>query len=141
MPNQGKLSSKYLVLCFVKSIPWLFNRNLLTEIKYLFYRNIAILCAKCLVWLGPKRLIPFIYLRWANERKKDFPIREELEKLELISSTNWCLTPVVMNRGMVSISPTFSWSFYAHRSLNCKKYSQAISLFCTFVIFARNSCV
>ena len=33
----------YLDLWFVKSLPWLFNINLLTEIKYLF---IAILCAK-----------------------------------------------------------------------------------------------
>jgi len=36
----------YLVLCFVKSLPWLFNINLLTDIKISFYRNIAILCAK-----------------------------------------------------------------------------------------------
>ncbi len=36
----------YLVLCFVKSLPWLFNRNLLTDIKISFYRNIAILCAE-----------------------------------------------------------------------------------------------
>jgi len=34
------------MLCFVKSLPWLLNRNLLTEIKISFYRNIAILCAK-----------------------------------------------------------------------------------------------
>ncbi len=33
----------YLDLWFVKSLPWLLNRNLFTEIKYLF---IAILCAK-----------------------------------------------------------------------------------------------
>jgi len=36
----------YLDLWFIKSLPWLFNRNLLTEIKRYFYRNIAILCAK-----------------------------------------------------------------------------------------------
>jgi len=36
----------YLVLCFVKRLPWLFIRNLLTEIKISFYRNIAILCGK-----------------------------------------------------------------------------------------------
>jgi hypothetical protein len=33
----------HLDLWSVKSLPWLFNRNLLTEIKYIF---IAILCAK-----------------------------------------------------------------------------------------------
>ncbi len=31
------------MLCFVQSLPWLFNRTLLTEMKYLF---IAILCAE-----------------------------------------------------------------------------------------------
>ncbi len=36
----------YLVLCFVKSLPWWFNINLLTDIKISFYRNIAILCAE-----------------------------------------------------------------------------------------------
>jgi hypothetical protein len=34
------------VLCFVKSLPWLFNRNLLTDIKISFYCNTAILCAE-----------------------------------------------------------------------------------------------
>jgi len=45
------INTTYLVLCFVKTLPWLFNRNLLTEIKISFYRNIAILnCVqKCLV--------------------------------------------------------------------------------------------
>jgi len=39
-------NATYLVLCFVKSLPWLFNRNILTDIKISFYRNIAILCAE-----------------------------------------------------------------------------------------------
>jgi len=39
-------NTTYLVLFFVKSLPWLFNRNLLTDIKISFYHNIAILCAK-----------------------------------------------------------------------------------------------
>jgi hypothetical protein len=43
---KAKVSMNYLDLWFVKSLPWLFNRNLLTEIKISFYRNIAILCAK-----------------------------------------------------------------------------------------------
>jgi len=56
MTNQGKLLTniKYPDLWFVKSLPWLFNRNLLTEIKISFYRNIAIfLSSKCLVWIRP----------------------------------------------------------------------------------------
>jgi len=39
-------NTTYLVLCFVQSLPWLFNRTLLTDIKMSFYRNIAILCAE-----------------------------------------------------------------------------------------------
>jgi len=39
-------NTTYLVMCYVKSLPWLFNRNLLNEIKISFHRNIAILCAK-----------------------------------------------------------------------------------------------
>ena len=39
-------NTTYLVLCFVQSLPWLFNRTLLTDIKISFYRNIAILCAE-----------------------------------------------------------------------------------------------
>jgi len=34
-------NTTYIVLCFVKSLPWLFNRNLLTDIKISFYRNIV----------------------------------------------------------------------------------------------------
>jgi hypothetical protein len=36
-------NTTYLVLCFVKSLPWLFNRNLWPKSKYLF---IVILCVK-----------------------------------------------------------------------------------------------
>jgi len=45
-------NTTYLVLCFVQSLPWLFNRALLTDIKISFYSNIAILCAKmsCVNW-------------------------------------------------------------------------------------------
>jgi hypothetical protein len=34
-------NTTYLLLCFVKSLPWLFNRNLLTDFKISFYRNIV----------------------------------------------------------------------------------------------------
>jgi len=34
-------NTTYLVLCFVKNLPWLINRNLLTEIKISFYCNIV----------------------------------------------------------------------------------------------------
>ena len=47
-------NTTYLVLCFVTSLPWLFNRNILTEIKIYFYCNIAILCAKISCLNGPK---------------------------------------------------------------------------------------
>jgi len=39
-------NTTYFVLCFVKILPWLFNRTLLTDIKIYFYRNMAILCAE-----------------------------------------------------------------------------------------------
>jgi len=34
-------NTTYLVLCFVQSLPWLFNRALLTDTKISFYRNIV----------------------------------------------------------------------------------------------------
>jgi len=37
----------YLDLWFIKSLPWLFNRNLLTEIKIAFYRNIVCKNVSC----------------------------------------------------------------------------------------------
>jgi len=35
----------------------------------------------------------------------------------------------------------FLWSFYALRSKKCKKYGQAVSLFYSFGICTRNSCI
>ncbi len=54
----------YLELWSVKSLPWLFNRNLWTEIKISFYRNITILCAKMYrvsKALNKSRIIFFLY--------------------------------------------------------------------------------
>jgi len=64
----------YLDLWFVKSLPWLFNRNLLTEIKISFYRNIAILCAK-MSHVNSKALITIstadqLYLRQQQQQQQ-----------------------------------------------------------------------
>jgi len=47
-PTKAKLvkKPKYLGSCFVKSLPWLMNRNLLLKILIYLYRNITILCVK-----------------------------------------------------------------------------------------------
>ncbi len=49
MTNQGKLLTniEYLDVWFFKSLPWLLNRNLLTEIKISFYRNIVCQNVSC----------------------------------------------------------------------------------------------
>jgi hypothetical protein len=60
----------YLDLWNVKSLPWLFNRNLLTEIKIFFYCNIAIFCAKMSrvnkssISITDIYLSLFLFLRW-----------------------------------------------------------------------------
>jgi len=42
MYNLGKLLKNNIpCVVFLKSLPWLFNRNLLTEIKIYFYRLIG----------------------------------------------------------------------------------------------------
>jgi len=67
-------NATYLVLCCVKSLPWLFNRNLLTDIKISFYRNIVCRNVSCELGLNmlckqcAKRLWPLITVRAILER-------------------------------------------------------------------------
>jgi len=58
-------NTTYPVMCFVKSLPWLFNRNLLTDIKISFYRNIV--CRNVSCELGLTQLSVSIYNFLAKE--------------------------------------------------------------------------
>ncbi len=87
-------NTTYLVLCFVLSLPWLFYKTLLTEIKYLFIAILQYCVPKCLVWIGPKvdvcqenniqniTWIPckILFLLWLLWQRTEWEQREEFSK-------------------------------------------------------------
>ncbi len=74
-------NTTYLVLCFVQSLPWLFNRTLLTEIKYLF---IAILWAEMsrVNWAYHK-YFKIIQVFWAQQSSIEYYFKKVSNGLEL----------------------------------------------------------
>ena len=111
-------NTTYLVLCFVKSLPWLFNRNLLTESKYLF---IAILCAKMLCVNKTYNICE--HCKWCDVHVK-----------------SKCLTLISCQLSGVNFNNVLRAAFTFVRSQKCKKHWWLDCLFCAFGIFTRKSC-
>jgi len=56
MPNQGKFlkNTTYLVLCFVKSLPWLAIETFVLKLSISYYRNIVCKNVSCDVGLATR---------------------------------------------------------------------------------------